>query len=388
MLNRALSSNRPDARFCPSWSDTRGSRRRSPGSGDRAARGVHFLPRPGAETGKERSRGADLRYLPRVSRKVSPPRRTFPSPSAPPATRTRPATTPGRTRPGPQGRQRGRARLRASATAAPTNCCPPRSQAFRTAVPDTCGMCHSEVVEQYRAQRARPSAGARRHPGAAVHRLPRRTQDHQAHQRSLAGERGAHPRYLRKLPRRCPPDPQVRAALRPPGELRFLLPRPGRQGRVADGGQLRELPRRAQHSAVVRPEVHHQPQEPARRPAASAIRAPARASPSARCTCRRAGRSLPPLRWVREFYLFVIPLTIGLMLLHKGGDWVRKLVRLRFATAPRARPTRAGRPRASVRMLPFERVQHAVLAISFLTLVWTGFALKYPRSVVGAARCC
>jgi cytochrome b subunit of formate dehydrogenase len=29
-------------------------------------------------------------------------------------------------------------------------------------------------------------------------------------------------------------------------------------------------------------------------------------------------------------------------------------------------------------MLPFERVQHAVLAISFLTLVWTGFALKYP----------
>jgi cytochrome b subunit of formate dehydrogenase len=31
-----------------------------------------------------------------------------------------------------------------------------------------------------------------------------------------------------------------------------------------------------------------------------------------------------------------------------------------------------------IRMLPFERIQHAVLAISFLTLVWTGFALKYP----------
>ena len=29
-------------------------------------------------------------------------------------------------------------------------------------------------------------------------------------------------------------------------------------------------------------------------------------------------------------------------------------------------------------MLPFERVQHAVLASSFFTLVWTGFALKYP----------
>jgi cytochrome b subunit of formate dehydrogenase len=29
-------------------------------------------------------------------------------------------------------------------------------------------------------------------------------------------------------------------------------------------------------------------------------------------------------------------------------------------------------------MLPFERVQHAVLALSFMTLVWTGFALKFP----------
>jgi len=28
---------------------------------------------------------------------------------------------------------------------------PPKSQAFRAAVPDTCGMCHNEVVEQYRA---------------------------------------------------------------------------------------------------------------------------------------------------------------------------------------------------------------------------------------------
>ena len=29
-------------------------------------------------------------------------------------------------------------------------------------------------------------------------------------------------------------------------------------------------------------------------------------------------------------------------------------------------------------MLPFERVQHALLVISFVILVWTGFALKYP----------
>jgi cytochrome b subunit of formate dehydrogenase len=29
-------------------------------------------------------------------------------------------------------------------------------------------------------------------------------------------------------------------------------------------------------------------------------------------------------------------------------------------------------------MLPFERVQHALLALSFMTLAWTGFALKFP----------
>jgi cytochrome b subunit of formate dehydrogenase len=86
-----------------------------------------------------------------------------------------------------------------------------------------------------------------------------------------------------------------------------------------------------------------------------------------------------PLRWVRQFYLLLIPVTIGLMLLHNGGDWLRKLIRLRG----RARLTPTPAPRSAhgpgeIRMLPFERVQHAVLALSFLTLVWTGFALKYP----------
>ena len=44
------------------------------------------------------------------------------------------------------------------------------------------------------------------------------------------------------------------------------------------------------------------------------------------------GRTEPALlRWVRQFYLLLIPVTIGLMLLHQGGDWIRKLIRLRFA---------------------------------------------------------
>ncbi len=87
----------------------------------------------------------------------------------------------------------------------------------------------------------------------------------------------------------------------------------------------------------------------------------------------------PAMRWIRQFYLLVIPLTIGLMLLHNGGDWLRKLLRLRAGGGPAGRYTANDLPgRPNVRMLPFERVEHAFLVISFLTLVWTGFALKYP----------
>jgi cytochrome b subunit of formate dehydrogenase len=89
------------------------------------------------------------------------------------------------------------------------------------------------------------------------------------------------------------------------------------------------------------------------------------------------------LKWVRQFYLLIIPVTIGLMLLHQGGDWIRKAIRLRFQQARPIHILRAadyaGRDTDyEIRMLPFERIQHAVLALSFLTLVWTGFALKYP----------
>jgi len=91
-------------------------------------------------------------------------------------------------------------------------------------------------------------------------------------------------------------------------------------------------------------------------------------------------REAPAMRWVRQFYLLLIPLTIGLMLLHNGGDWVRKLLRLRGNGGPVRRRISdellPGRP--NVRMLPFERAEHALLVLSFITLAWTGFALKYP----------
>ena len=92
------------------------------------------------------------------------------------------------------------------------------------------------------------------------------------------------------------------------------------------------------------------------------------------------GRAEPTsIAWVRQFYLVSIPIVIGLMILHNGGDWLRKLYLLRINPAKRtARPFVPPVSARELRMLPFERFQHLLLLLSFLTLVWTGFALKYP----------
>lgn len=85
------------------------------------------------------------------------------------------------------------------------------------------------------------------------------------------------------------------------------------------------------------------------------------------------GRTEPAaVRWARIFYRIIIPLTIGFMLLHNLGDWMRKLGRKMRGMAPL-------HAAASLRMLRAERIQHALLASSFIVLVWTGFALRYPE---------
>ncbi len=83
------------------------------------------------------------------------------------------------------------------------------------------------------------------------------------------------------------------------------------------------------------------------------------------------------VKWVRFGYSILIPLIIGYMLMHNGGDFIRKLVARRFRPHTRGPKTQSG-PR-HVRMYAFERIEHALMASSFLTLVWTGFALKYPE---------
>jgi formate dehydrogenase gamma subunit len=73
--------------------------------------------------------------------------------------------------------------------------------------------------------------------------------------------------------------------------------------------------------------------------------------------------------WVRKIYLVLIIGTIGAMLAHNGLLFVKKV-------AAHLRTT--GRP--VVRMNLAQRWQHAVLALSFIVLAITGFALKWPDS--------
>jgi cytochrome b subunit of formate dehydrogenase len=84
----------------------------------------------------------------------------------------------------------------------------------------------------------------------------------------------------------------------------------------------------------------------------------------------------PSVRWARLFYLLVIPGTIGFMLLHNLGDWLRKLQAMQRG----ARFERLLPQQGEIRMYRWEQMTHAVLAISFIVLAWSGFALKYPGS--------
>lgn len=73
--------------------------------------------------------------------------------------------------------------------------------------------------------------------------------------------------------------------------------------------------------------------------------------------------------WVRRVYLIMIAGVIGLMGVHNGLHMLKK-----------HRELSKTRKRTVVRMDQAQRLQHMVLAVSFIILAVTGFALKYPDS--------
>jgi cytochrome b subunit of formate dehydrogenase len=75
------------------------------------------------------------------------------------------------------------------------------------------------------------------------------------------------------------------------------------------------------------------------------------------------------VRWIRKFYLSLIALVIGSMALHNLIIWRRKAILRRDAEQ-----------RLVTRMSRNQRFQHMLLFASFIVLVLTGFALKFPDS--------
>jgi cytochrome b subunit of formate dehydrogenase len=86
----------------------------------------------------------------------------------------------------------------------------------------------------------------------------------------------------------------------------------------------------------------------------------------------------PALWWIRTVYLWLIGLTIGGMSLHQGAHFAKQM-RLRFRAQFQHAADHGPTGRWHERMTVAERWQHALLAVSFFTLVYTGFALKFPE---------
>jgi cytochrome b subunit of formate dehydrogenase len=254
----------------------------------------------------------------------------------------------------------------------------PKSAQFRAKVPETCGMCHSDVLEQFQ------TSVHGRALAKGITQAPICTDCHGEHS-ILPPSNAASPVHAENIRETCGScHGNVRLS------RRFGLPA---DRVVSFDASFHGLAAKEGNETVANCASCHGVHNilPSSDPR-STINPTNLATTCGKCHSGAGKRfaisqvhvaegrkEAPGIRLVRQFYLLVIPLTIGLMLLHNGGDWVRKLLRLRASGTVARQTDRYDLPvRPNVRMLPFERVQHALLLISFLTLVWTGFALKYP----------
>ena len=256
----------------------------------------------------------------------------------------------------------------------------PKSEAFRQAVPDTCGMCHSEVVEQYRGSVHGKALAA------GITQAPLCTDCHGEHKiiKHTNEASPVNPAHIRDTCGSCHGNVLLTQKFGLPSD-RLVSFDSSYHGLAAKAGSQTVANCASCHGVhnILPSSDPKSTINPKNLPKTCGQCHPGAGTRFAISQVHVAeGKTEPAmLRWVREFYLLLIPVTIGLMMIHQGGDWVRKLIRLRFRKMVQVRLARGaacGDDHAHMRMLPFERVQHALLAISFIILVWTGFALKYP----------
>ena len=252
----------------------------------------------------------------------------------------------------------------------------PQSQAFRTAVPDTCGMCHGEVVDQYRTS-VHGQALAR-----GVTQAPICNDCHGEHKilKPANAASTVNAAHIRDTCGNCHGNVRLTSSFGLPSDrvVSFDASYHGLAGKAGSQTVANCSSCHGVHNILPSsdPKSTINPKNLPKTCGQCHAGAGTRFAISQVHVTENSETAA--LRWVRQFYLLLIPVTIGLMLLHQGGDWIRKLVKLRFQVRI-AQPGRmAAAGHGELRMLPFERVQHAVMALSFLTLIWTGFALKYP----------
>ena len=85
----------------------------------------------------------------------------------------------------------------------------------------------------------------------------------------------------------------------------------------------------------------------------------------------------PVLYWIATIYIILIVTTIGFMLLHNVFDFIKKAKIKKMKQRGLIKEEKHGHA-LYLRMTVNERIQHIALLVSFITLVITGFMLKFP----------
>lgn len=248
----------------------------------------------------------------------------------------------------------------------------PRSKIWKQNVASTCGTCHSGVYKTY-AQSIHGQAVAR-----GVLQAATCTDCHSEHRILAPGDPGS-PVYMANVSQeacsRCHADAQLMAGFNMPQDrvptyedsYHGLAAHEGRQT-VANCASCHGVhnifastdPRSTVNRANLSRTCGQCHADAGRRFAIGQVHSFSSRAPGGRV-----------LILVRIFYFTIIPVTLGLMVFHNLIDWRRKTKALlaHYRTAP-----------GQLRLTLNERVQHGLLVVSFIVLVISGFALKYPHA--------